>query len=816
MNARRVVSLLALTLLLGVSGALAQATGGLTGRITRTDGTGLPGVLVEVRELGQSATTDADGRYAFSGLPAGSYTLVFSSAGESETQAGVNVTAGETATVDRAFDWELSFVEAITVVSASRRAEKITEAPAAVTVVSSDQIAREAAHGQVPKLLEFTPGVEITQSGIYDANFNTRGFNSSLNRRVAAFIDGREPAVPFLGSMEWAAVSFPLDDLATVELVRGPSAALYGANASSGVLNLITKAPRDSQGGELRLTAGELSTRYADLRWATELGGDWYMKLLGGYHESGDFAKSRRGAAEYTRPCPVPQGAATDCLPQEAIPLVLVNEDEVTFGGLRFDKYFGTSSVLTLEGGYAEIQGPVFQTGIGRVQVTDAERPWARGNFNTPHWNVLAYWNGRDANDQRALASNTPLYLDEENYSVEVQTNWDFREGRARVVAGASYGEDDIDSVNPQGRQTLVFEPVNADFTSGYAQLDWDLTDSLRLVLAGRVDESSLYDTQVSPKGSLVWGFRPSHSLRLSYNEAFQVANYSEFFLQANAALPVNLQPFEGFCAPFGVACGFAPGPTRVLALGNKDLELEETKTVELGYSGLIANRAFLTVDYYNSQNENFITDLLPQLGTSLGRINPNFGPYAPPSTLPAPAAAALLAALRGALGPNNFAILSNNLDGTPILAAASYTNFGDVDTQGIDLGLNLIGNGGWRYQAAYSWFDFDIKDDVPSLERLLLPNSPTHKAAAGLSYVADRWDGSFSFRWSDDFRWVTGPFQGVVEAYYTADLAANVKVTDHVTLGVNVANLTDNEHWESFGGDLLHRRTLGHVTYRW
>ncbi len=814
MKARTLLIVLVAGLLAGVVPAFAQDSGTISGRVTAKDGAGLADVLVEVPTLGKATTTDAGGRYEISGVPAGSYEVVFSLGEFREAQEGVAVEAGGRATADRAVDWNLTFLETITVVSASRRAEKITEAPAAVTVLGNEEISREAAHGLVPKLLEFTPGVEITASGMYDYNLNTRGFNSSLNRRVATLIDGREPSVPFLGSQEWAAISFPLDDLERLELVRGPSAALYGANASSGVLNLTTRAPRDSQGGAVRLTAGELSTTNADVRYATELGGDWYMKVTGGYHASGDFAKSRAGAAEYSVRCPNPQGAATDCLPQELSPLVIRNDNEVKFGGLRFDKYLGESTVLTLEGGYADISGPLFQTGIGRVQVTEATRPWARANYNNLHWNFLAYYNGREAEDQRALASNTKLYLDEENYALEAQTNWELFDGRSRLVAGVSYSEDSIDSADPQGRQTLVFEPIDADFTAVFAQLDYDLTDNLKLVVAGRFDDSSLHDSQVSPKASLVWGFRPNHSLRFTYNEAFQVANYSELYLQANAAAPANLSPFEAICAAGGVSCGFGPGPTRVLALGNADLDVEETKTFELGYTGILGGRTFLTVDYYNSENKNFITDLLPTVGTSLGRINPTFGAYQPPAGLPAPLAALLLSRLQGALGPQ-FAFLSNNLDGTPILAVRSYTNFGDVDTQGIDLGLQVMGDAGWRYNFSYSWFDFDIKD-AGTFETILLPNSPEHKLSAGVSYVADRFDFSTSFRWVDEFRWVVGPFQGDVKDYYSMDVGGNFKINPSWKVGAIISNVTDNEHWEAFGGDLLSRRALGFVEYSW
>jgi iron complex outermembrane receptor protein len=249
--------------------------------------------------------------------------------------------------------------------------------------------------------------------------------------------------------------------------------------------------------------------------------------------------------------------------------------------------------------------------------------------------------------------------------------------------------------------------------------------------------------------------------------------------------------------------------------VGNEDLELEEVKTIELGWSGILADRAFLTLDYYNSQNENFITDLLPQLGTPLGRINPAFGPYQPPAALPAPVQAALLAALQSALG-GTFFILSNGPDGTPLLVAASYTNFGDVDTQGIDFGLNYYWPGGWNANFTYSWFDFDIQEATPGFENLLLPNSPEHKLAAGVGYSAATWDGGVNARWVDDFLWFVGPFQGEVESYTVVDLVANWHVREHVSLGLNVSNLFDDEHWESFGGDLLGRRALGSVTVHW
>ena len=207
-----------------------------------------------------TALTSSTGKFSFANVPPGTYSITFILGENLLTKSGIVVSADVTTTIAETVSWEVGFSETLVVVAPSRRLERIVEAPASVTRVSEAEIENRAAHGQLPKLLEFTPGAEVTQSGLYDFNFNTRGFNSSLNRRVATIIDGRNPSIPFLGAEEWSAVSFPLDDLASLEFVRGPSAALYGANASSGIINMTTKAPRISPGGMVRASFGQLRT----------------------------------------------------------------------------------------------------------------------------------------------------------------------------------------------------------------------------------------------------------------------------------------------------------------------------------------------------------------------------------------------------------------------------------------------------------------------------------------------------------------------------------------------------------------------------
>ena len=577
-----------------------QATGRIEGRVVRDDGSGVGGVSVVLNELSFTDITEVSGTFLFSGVPAGSYTITFTLGKNTRTQSGVDVAAGATTQIEERVNWTDGFAETLTVLAASRRIERIVEAPAAVTSVPEAEIEAKASTGQLPKLLEFAPGVEVTQSGLYDYNLNTRGFNSSLNRRVATLIDGRDPSIPFLGSQEWAAISFPLDDIATLEFVRGPSAALYGANVSSGVIDITTKQPRYSQGGLVRFTTGELGTVNLDVRWAGGLGGGWYMKALAGLRNSRDFSVSRRGAAEYSVPC---VGAAPgDCLPQEVVALER-DRTAISFGGLRADKYWSNGMVATIEGGYADIAGPVLQTGIGRVQLLDVGRPWVRANWHADRFNLLAYYNGRKANRQLALPSGLNLVLDESAVSVEGQTNWSFADGRAHVIAGVSAGVTDINSLDRgQNRQTLLFEPVDSRFEAVFGQVNWNVTQRLNVVLAGRGDFNSLHDTQFSPKAAIVYDVDRAHSVRFGYNRAFQVPNLTEFFVQADAAPPIDLGGLNAFCAPSGVSCGF--GMTRVLAVGNADLGVEEIRTWEIGYKGILRRKALVTLEYYNGVAE--------------------------------------------------------------------------------------------------------------------------------------------------------------------------------------------------------------------
>lgn len=793
----------------GVS--IAQETPGrIEGVVERKDGSRVPGVTVvaEREDRRASAITDAEGRFEIADLAPGIWALSFSLGTDLDTVPPLEVTAGSTTRVMKTVDWMHIVAETLTVYSASRRTERIVEAPAAVSVVSRETIERQAPTGQLPKLFESLPGAEITQSGLFDFKLNVRGVNGLVNRRVAVLIDGRNPSFPLLDTQEWHTLSFPLDEIASAELVRGPSSALYGANAFNGVLNLTTRSPADNLGGEARLTLGDLSTTRFDFRVSRRLGDGLFFKALGSYQESDDFYRSRNETLEYSQPC----GAqALDCLFLEPLPLPL-DRDQVAFAGVRFDKDFDERHTLVMEASSSDSDGPLFTTSAGRFQLTEVDGFWVRTNFHTPRWNLLAYYNDRDA-EALTLSAGTPSYSESFRAAGEWQGWWNVAGGRGRVVGGVFLSTEKVDTAGPDGVQTLLFDVAEADKQALFAQLDWELSERLKAVVAARWDDNSLHDPQVSPKTSLVFAATPRHTLRLSYNEAFQTPNYPEFFLRVPLAPPADLSPFSAFCAPAGVDCGFGR-PVELLAVGNEALEVEKIRSTEVGYSGLLGDRAYVTVDYYRTRIRDFVQLLVPQLGTRLGRTNPDFGPWRPPADLPGPVADALLTSLQGALGPL-FPFLSNDpITGDPIFALNTIVNFGRVDTQGAEVALDLSLHRHWSLDANYSWLDFEVQDELA--EAPLESNGPEHKANLGVTYSDEHLSAAVHYRWVESFRWSEGLVRGPVPSYEVVNLAGVYHLSPTWEVGIHVSNLFNDVHYEAFSGDLLERRVLGHLGFSW
>lgn len=790
---RKIANLCVLILVLPIF-IRAEDPGRIQGQVRRA-GKPVGGVDVILVELSLTVITNKEGVYLFSRIPPGTYTLVYTQGDNTVTKEGIVVSAGKMTKYDVDVEWQPLLTHDVTVYAASRRTERIADAPAAVSVVEEAEIEREAAHGQLPRILETAPGIDSAQSGVFDFSVNTRGFNDFGSRRVFTIVDGMDFSTIVGGAQEWDIYSMYLPALASMELIRGPGSALYGANAFNGVLSINTKSSRYSQGGNIRLSVGEMSMGLLDLRYAGDLGKDWYFGFAGSYMETKDYTVSRNVSVEY------------EGLPIDAIPVPLEKNKRLS-GGIRFDKHFASGSVLTLETSASNYKGRTTLHSGGRTTYLNSPAFISRINFKSPHWNILVHggfgdWEGI------SLGSGVPMFAYWYRLRGEVQGFTDFAGGKGRIVGGFSLQREGTDTANDQGIQTFLSPVVRYDKGAVFGQLDYKFIDKLKAILASRVDFSTLHKTQFSPKVSVVYTFNPGHTLRLSYNQAFLSPNMMHFFMYWQVAPPVDLSPIEDALTEYygrDLGLGFSNIP--VLTLGNENLIVEEITSYEIGYSNIFGQKLLFNINYYRNQLKNFITDWLPF-------VNPDYGPYSPPSDLPDEIQTATLNALEQVLPPEYYALMSNSLEnGSAIFAVASVSNSGRIDAQGIELGLKYFFNTNLSAYINYAWFDSEVKEEFIGFTKT--PNTPEHRIGFGASYISDRLDISLRYRWVDDFLWASGIFRGMVNSYNLFDLTSNIYFANGFSIGLNIFNLFNVKHYQCFGGDMLHRNIVATFGYRW
>jgi len=713
---------------------IAQETGSLSGRVIEDQsGEPLPYINIVIENTGLGAATDMDGIFKLSGIPAGAHTIIVSAVGYTRIEETILIEPGKETIKNFNIHSAVVDVGEVVVYGASLHQERITEAPSAITVLEVKDIQRFASHGQIAKLLEMEPGIDIAQSGLFDFNINTRGFNSSLNRRVLILLDGRDLGTAFLGATEWNGLSTPLEELGRIEMVRGPGSALYGANAFNGVMNISSTRPKDNQGTRINVTAGESSSFRGDIRFANSVGKFSYRSIIGGY-QGKSFTTSRKNYNfEYE---------GLTALNNEQVDL---NTDAIRsiYGTLRIDYEIDDKSFVTGEGGYTQIENETIVTGIGRVQVQRASRPWGRFNYNGYGFNFMYWANGRNnIEPEKSLSTGLNLIQDALINHVELQYNFNQFQEKLFVVVGASHRLINIDT-----KQTLMIDPRNDNTSSLFTQLEYKFNSLFKIIGAVRWDRSSLHENEISPKVALVYNLHPEHTVRVTYNQAFQAPNYSEQYLYVKS--PPTIPPFT----------------TSTVYQGKPDLITEKITGYEFGYKGIFYNSLFLTFDVYYNQLKDFITDL----------------------------------------GPTGGSIFEDGIR----YSIWSYNNAGKVNEYGFEVSANYYLMDEIVINANYSFFEFDVIEKDPN--DYLLPNSPKYRISGGITYYHEEGhDVSIQAKHVPTFPWAAGVFRdGDVLEYTMVNVGGTYRVTNFFSLNLNVTNVLNQEHYEILGGSLLQRRAL-------
>jgi len=153
------------------------------------------------------------------------------------------------------FNMSLQQLTDIDVTSVSKRTEKASQVAAALYVITQEDIRRSGLQS-IPELLRMVPGIQVAQSGSQNWAITSRGFDSQFANKLLVMIDGRTVYNPIFSGVFWDVQNLMLEDIDRIEVIRGPGATLWGANAVNGVINIITKNARDTQGGLVTAATG--------------------------------------------------------------------------------------------------------------------------------------------------------------------------------------------------------------------------------------------------------------------------------------------------------------------------------------------------------------------------------------------------------------------------------------------------------------------------------------------------------------------------------------------------------------------------------
>ena len=815
---------------LGAQQSVSPPDASLQGRVTdAANAQPIEGITVIVAGA-RTTVTDAAGRYRVVGIAPGTRDVTFRWIGYSPRMESVPFVAGRAHTLDVAMQPVPAQLGLVSVTGASRAPERVVDAPAAVVTVEPARMRDLVGTGQVPMLVGDLVGVRMSQGGLFDFDLNTRGFNSPLNRSTLVLIDGRDVSVPLLGNQDWADLSV-LEDRTAVEMVRGPGSALYGANAFTGVLAVTTPSVRETPGTRLNVTGGELSLFKTDARYAFVSDDQrWGLRATGGYQQSATWDRSRTNigdvASEYdgagiARGSMVTPAPGYDLMPLRGqskagafgLPSAASGTPDPVrtyFASLRGDYYLTTGSVMTVEGGDSRVENVVINTGTGRSQVRNAERPWARVAWTGDDFSVFSYYTGRKG-DQYALASGTEGIDQASTLHLEGQINRRFDGGRGRFVIGGSVRDVSVDT---KGTVLAPEQDGRSDsYYAAFQQIDYSVTPKLKFVFGSRLDGGSAFHPQFSPSFGIVLATARDQSLRVTWKRGYLAPSAFQRFLQFPAGAPINLSALEqGLRAsPLGPALAGVPVGTLftnssavpIWALGNPALKPEVTSSYEVGYKAQ-AGRFFFTADLYSSVISDFNVNILPG-------INAAFPFWTAPAAVPAGARAPIEGAVLGAVGP----ALSRLANGNSAFVL-SFGNAGRATEQGAEFAVAYQATDALRFDANYAFYSFHLEQQTFAAGDTVRSNTPPHTANLAATY--SRPSGlrmRAGLRFEDGYRYRTGGWEVGLPSTRALDLNVSYPVHETLTVSLTGTNVLDERRIHILGGSVIQRRVLATLSWR-
>src|SRR5580765_1534018 len=194
-------------------------------------------------------------------------------------------------------DLSLENLVNLKVTSVSKKEEHLNDAAAAIFVLSNDDLRRSGAT-TVADALRLVPGLQVAAIDSSEFAVSARGFNSQFANKLLVMIDGRTVYSPLFSGVYWDAQQVFLDDVDRIEVIRGPGATIWGANAVNGVISILSKSARDTQGGLIYGGGGDMHLALGGARYGGKIDEDTYYRIYGTYQLNDDFPQANGQSAK--------------------------------------------------------------------------------------------------------------------------------------------------------------------------------------------------------------------------------------------------------------------------------------------------------------------------------------------------------------------------------------------------------------------------------------------------------------------------------------------------------------------------------------
>lgn len=455
----------------------------------------------------------------------------------------------------------------IEVTSVSKKEEKLSKTAAAIFVITQEDIRRLGATN-IPDLLRMVPGMDVAQVDANSWAISSRGFNDLFADKTLVMIDGRSIYDAAFGGVYWDLQDVPLEDIDRIEVIRGPGATIWGANAVNGVISIITKSSKATQRSLIKAGAGSQTAAQGLVQYGGKLGGKGFYRVFGKYsnHRREDDASGYHAADGWN----------------------------MSHGGFRSDWDLTARDSLTVEGDIS--RNDEGQTITSFVSFF----PPFMATFNDPvratSGNILARWNHKFS--ERSDTSVQVYYDGLRRLDVGVHEDkdtFDFQFQHHRVVGsrhdfvwGLGYRQDSsymppgsVISMVPMGRRDKLF--------SFFVQDEIHLSNSLWVTLGSKLEHNNYSGYEYEPSGRFLWSPNDRQAFWGAVSRAIQQPALEEVDLRYNAS---------AFLSPQGL-------PAVVTVLGNPNFKSEKLLAYELGYRAVPSRLVSLDFTaFYNNYHD--------------------------------------------------------------------------------------------------------------------------------------------------------------------------------------------------------------------